>query len=71
MMEKKPTPLSEMAPAPETPPEPTTDEDLRAEVEALVAGGAARMDAIKQIASRHGLGKREVYRVMESEDHAG
>ena len=56
-----------VAPAPETPPEPTTDEDLRAEVAALVAGGAARMDAIKEVAARHGLGKRDVYRVMESE----
>ncbi len=55
-----------IAPAPEMPPEPTTDEDLRAEVEALVDGGAARMDAIKQVAARHGLGKRDVYRVMES-----
>ena len=55
-----------IAPAPEPPPEPATDEDLRAEVEALVGGGAARMDAIKEVAARHGLGKRDVYRVMES-----
>ena len=54
-----------IAPAPAVAPMPVEDGDLRAEVEALVAAGEPRMDAIKQVAARHGLGKREVYRVME------
>jgi 16S rRNA (cytidine1402-2'-O)-methyltransferase len=55
-----------IAPAPETPPEPVEEADLRTEVDGLVTAGVSRMDAIKQVAQRHGLGKRDVYRAMES-----
>ena len=55
-----------IAPAPEAPLAPVGDADLRAEVDGLVAAGVAKMDAIKQVAARHGLGKRDVYRVMET-----
>ena len=55
-----------IAPAPELAPEPVEDADLRAEVDALLAAGAPKMDAIKQVAARHGRGKRDVYRVMET-----
>ncbi len=54
-----------VAPAPEEPP-PSGPQDLPAEVAALVAAGVPRMDAIKQVAHRHGLGKRDVYRLIES-----
>jgi 16S rRNA (cytidine1402-2'-O)-methyltransferase len=53
-----------IAPAPEPVAGPVGDADLRAEVDALVAVGTPKMDAIKQVASRHGLGKRDVYRVV-------
>jgi 16S rRNA (cytidine1402-2'-O)-methyltransferase len=39
-------------------PDDTPIEDA---VQALITGGAARMDAIKQVARRRGLSKREVY----------
>ncbi|MBM3797046.1 MAG: 16S rRNA (cytidine(1402)-2'-O)-methyltransferase [Acidobacteria bacterium] len=54
-----------IAPAPDEAP-PAGPQDLPAEVAALVAAGVPRMDAIKQVAHRHGLGKRDVYRLLES-----
>ena len=36
------------------------------EVQALILAGTARMDALKAVARRHGLSKREVYRRVES-----
>jgi 16S rRNA (cytidine1402-2'-O)-methyltransferase len=42
------------APAPD-------DTPLEDAVQALISGGVARMDAIKQVARRRGLSKREVY----------
>ena len=42
------------APAPD-------DTPLAAAVEQLINGGTARMDAIKQVARKRGLSKREVY----------
>jgi 16S rRNA (cytidine1402-2'-O)-methyltransferase len=44
--------------ATQPPPDPTP---LHEAVEALVEAGAPRMDAIKQVARRRGLSKREVY----------
>src|SRR5215467_13575545 len=44
--------------APAPPPDETPVEEA---VEALVNGGVARMDAIKQVARRRGLSKRAVY----------
>jgi 16S rRNA (cytidine1402-2'-O)-methyltransferase len=41
------------------------DSGLAAEVAALEAAGSPRMDAIKQVARRYGLGKREVYQAIE------
>jgi 16S rRNA (cytidine1402-2'-O)-methyltransferase len=41
------------------PPDPA---GIEAEVAALVAGGTPRMDALKAVARRYGLSKREVYR---------
>jgi 16S rRNA (cytidine1402-2'-O)-methyltransferase len=40
---------------------PPDDTPLRQAVEALVAAGMAKMDAIKQVARQRGLSKREVY----------
>ena len=40
---------------------PPDDTPLDEAVEALVRAGAPRMDAIKQVARRRGLSKREVY----------
>ena len=47
-------------------PTPANDASLKAEVGALVAEGVGKMDAIKQVAARYGLGKRDVYRVVET-----
>ncbi len=55
-----------IAPAPELPAEPAAPADLRSEVDALTAGGMPKMDAIKQVAARHGMGKRDVYRAVEA-----
>ena len=45
---------------------PPDDTPLEDAVEALMNAGAARMDAIKQVARRRGLSKREVYdRLLE------
>jgi 16S rRNA (cytidine1402-2'-O)-methyltransferase len=51
-----------IGPAPETPPAPADPATLRAEVESLIAAGSDRMEAIKEVARRHGLPKREVYK---------
>jgi 16S rRNA (cytidine1402-2'-O)-methyltransferase len=40
---------------------PPDDTPLDAAVERLISGGTPRMDAIKQVARRRGLSKREVY----------
>ena len=40
---------------------PRDDTPLEEAVEKLIAGGTARMDAIKQVARQRGLSKREVY----------
>ena len=46
---------------------PPDDTPVEEAVEALVRGGAPRMDAIKQVARRRGLSKREVYdRLLEA-----
>lgn len=44
--------------------EPASEEDLLSEVSALIDSGVAKMDAIKQVASRHGLGKRDLYKLL-------
>lgn len=48
------------------PPAVLTPDDagLRQEVESLIGSGTPRMDAIKEVARRHGLPKREVYRII-------
>ena len=46
---------------------PPDDTPVEEAVTALVRGGAPRMDAIKQVARRRGLSKREVYdRLLEA-----
>jgi 16S rRNA (cytidine1402-2'-O)-methyltransferase len=45
-------------------PAPAAESDLRSELEALMRAGTPRMDAIKEIARRHGLPKRDVYRII-------
>ncbi len=54
-----------VGPAPERPIPESEPSDLRAQVEALIAGGMPKMDAIKEVARRHGFGKREVYKLVE------
>ncbi len=44
--------------------EPADADALRGKVDQLVTAGARRMDAIKEVARRHGLSKREVYEVV-------
>ncbi len=44
---------------------PAVDIPLEQEVAALIHGGVARMDAIKQVAKRRGLSKREVYKKID------
>ena len=44
------------------PAEESAPADIESEVQALIASGAPRMDALKTVARRHGLSKREVYR---------
>jgi 16S rRNA (cytidine1402-2'-O)-methyltransferase len=49
----------------EAPPSARPDDaSLRAEVDALIREGASRMDAIKEVARRHRLPKRDVYRII-------
>ena len=45
-------------------PEPASPGGLAAEVEAEMAAGAPRMDAIKTVARRHGMGKRDLYQAL-------
>jgi 16S rRNA (cytidine1402-2'-O)-methyltransferase len=46
--------------------EPVDDSvPVEQEVESLIAGGVPRMDAMKQVARRRGLSKRDVYRSFE------
>ena len=54
-----------IGPAPDVPPDPADPDLLRREVEALIASGTPRMDAIKEVARRHRLPKRDVYRTVE------
>ncbi|MEZ5401257.1 MAG: 16S rRNA (cytidine(1402)-2'-O)-methyltransferase [Bryobacteraceae bacterium] len=49
------------------PPAPAGPDEIRAEIESLVRGGASAMDAMKEVARSHGIGKRDVYRIWE--DH--
>ena len=44
---------------------PSDPSNIDAEVAALVASGTPRMDALKAVARRYGLSKREVYRKVE------
>lgn len=44
---------------------PQTDESVEDAVKRLEAAGLPRMDAIKAVARERGLGKREVYRMLE------
>jgi 16S rRNA (cytidine1402-2'-O)-methyltransferase len=44
---------------------PSDPANIQAEVAALVADGTPRMDALKAVARRYGLSKREVYRRVE------
>ena len=44
------------------------DTPLDEAVEVLIRGGTARMDAIKQVARRRGLSKREVYERLVKEN---
>ena len=45
---------------------PVSSLSLDERVEELIAGGTARMDAIKQAARERGLSKREAYRLLEA-----
>ena len=47
-------------------PAPSTPLGLAAEVAAEIARGAERMDAIKTVARRHGMGKRDLYQALSS-----
>ncbi|HWS31120.1 MAG TPA: 16S rRNA (cytidine(1402)-2'-O)-methyltransferase [Actinoplanes sp.] len=53
-----------VAGAPAGPPTPPDDDELRAEVAGLEAGGQSRRDAIQAVADAHGLRKREVYALV-------
>lgn len=51
----------------ETPPAPPSDPaSLAAEVDAEIARGLPRMDAIKTVARRHGIGKRDLYQALST-----
>lgn len=54
-------------PAERSAAEPETAE-LHAEVEALTARGLSRTEAIKAVARRHGVGKRELYRRLTPQE---
>lgn len=56
-----------IGPAPDQPLETPAAAALRAEVEALAAGGMSKMDAIKEVARKYGLPKREVYKLADSD----
>lgn len=49
---------------------PPDDTPMDEAVDALVRGGTMRMDAIKQVARRRGLSKREVYEHLLREKHS-
>ena len=53
-----------IGPAPEIAVAPT-EQEVRAEFDASLAQGMGRMDAIKHVARRWKLGKRDVYRIVE------
>lgn len=53
------------------PAEPASPGGLAAEVEAEIARGAARMDAIKTVARRHGMGKRDLYQALSGASPPG
>lgn len=55
-----------VAPAPPAPAPVAEEGNIRGEVDALIAAGEPRMDAIKRVAQRYGLGKRDVYRMIEA-----
>lgn len=44
---------------------PQTDESVEDAVQRLESAGLSRMDAIKAVARERGLGKRDVYRILE------
>lgn len=46
---------------------PVDEAGVREAVAALEAGGVSRMEAMKRVARERGLGKREVYRMVESQ----
>ncbi|MFI1991270.1 16S rRNA (cytidine(1402)-2'-O)-methyltransferase [Actinoplanes sp. NPDC020271] len=52
--------------APDRPAERPADEELRAVVARLEAGGDSRRDAIQAVADQYGLKKREVYNVVHA-----
>lgn len=56
-----------VGPAPDRPVRIPEEAELRAEVAALAAGGMSKMDAIKEVARRYGLPKRQVYKLAESD----
>src|SRR5579884_197304 len=45
--------------------EPAAEGDIENDVAALLAGGMARMDAMKTVARQRGISKRDVYRRLE------
>lgn len=48
------------------PAAPSAPVDLAAEVDAEIVRGASRMDAIKAVARRHGMGKRDLYQALSA-----
>jgi 16S rRNA (cytidine1402-2'-O)-methyltransferase len=54
-----------IGPPAEQPPLPAEPDALREEVAGLTAAGVPRMDAIKEVARRHQLSKRDLYRMLE------
>jgi 16S rRNA (cytidine1402-2'-O)-methyltransferase len=46
--------------------EPPSAQDLLEQVEALVAGGSSRRDAVDAVAGAHGLARRQVYEAVRS-----
>ena len=47
--------------------QPSSADDLAAEVEAEIARGASRMDAIKSVARSHKMGKRDLYQALSAD----
>lgn len=56
-----------IGPAPDQLPAAAGPDDLRAQVDALASGGMSKMDAIKEVARKYGLPKREVYKLADSD----